>query len=191
MALRDRSRGRCIIRAQFTPGRYNTTACFTLCLNKEQIVPLFTSSRRFLQLRFFKTFISHVHASILELGWICSILNQSLFYSVLKLLLRELMYVLHELYSMYGSVSKMSETLIKQFTFCSEVFFFPLPSENNPLYFMLILNWGYSHIYTPSWLNINRNVWNHCVGLQLPSTSSVCLYFLWEALYLWTTEEHK
>lgn len=46
-------------------------------------------------------------------------------------------------------------------------------------------------LYTPSWLNINRNVWNHCIGLRLPSTPSVCLYFLWEALCLWTTKEHK
>ena len=38
---------------------------------------------------------------------------------------------------MCGSVSKMSETLIKQFTFYSEGFFSSLLSENNPLYFML------------------------------------------------------
>lgn len=42
----------------------------------------------------------------------------------------------------------------------------------------------YTYIYsirTACWLNINRNVWNHCTGPRLPSTSSVCLYFLREA----------
>lgn len=40
------------------------------------------------------------------------------------------MYVLQKHFCMCGSLSKMSKTLIKEFTFCSEVFFFPLPSQN-------------------------------------------------------------
>lgn len=40
------------------------------------------------------------------------------------------MYVFQKHFCMCGSLSKMSKTLIKEFTFCSEVFFFPLPSQS-------------------------------------------------------------
>lgn len=56
------------------------------------------------------------------------------------------MHVLYKIYLFCGSVSTISETLIKQFTFYSEVFFFPLSLENNPLYPELKLG---LQLYTP------------------------------------------
>lgn len=65
-------------------------------------------------------------------------------------------------------------TLYESYKVCGSVLPLLLPQET----FLCISasNRGYS--YTQFWLNINRNVWNHFAGLQFPSTSSVCLYFL-------------
>lgn len=37
-------------------------------------------------------------------------------------------------------------------------------------------DWGYSYTYTPSWLNINRNVWNRCAGPRLPPPLHLYVY---------------
>lgn len=52
---------------------------------------------------------------------------------------------------------------------------FPSYSENNPLYFMLKPGLHF-YTHTPSWLNINRNVWNHSVGLYNRPPLHLCVY---------------
>lgn len=65
----------------------------------------------------------------------------------------------------------------------------PLPSENNPAYFMLRL--GLQLYIYPVLIEHKQECLKSLRWTTAPSTSSVCLYFLQEALYLWTTEEHK
>lgn len=45
---RGQKPGCCIIRALLTPGQYTSTACFTQCLKKGQIVLCLTSRRKLL-----------------------------------------------------------------------------------------------------------------------------------------------
>lgn len=68
----------------------------------------------------------------------------------------------------------MSETL-KQFTFYSEVFFFPLSSENNPLYFMLKLG---LQLYIYSILIEHKQECLKSLRWTTTALHSICMFIL-------------